>query len=308
MKLLDLFAGTGVGVACESLGIMEYGVEIMPEAVASRNAAGFSTPYNDAWDIEAPEEMGLAFDTMWASPPCQTFSVAGKGVGRKALDEVIDALRGGHWKDISRLRGLAKNSEDDRTALVLVPLAYVRRYLPRYVVLEQVTPVLPVWEAYADEMRELGYSVWTGVLNSAEYGVPQIRKRAYLIARRDGVQAEPPAVVAGVSMKSIRPDQEGLISGTSTTSGGICIPGSKLPRSYRSIDQQAFTATSKVTTQRWYPSMEMVNEREAKMMQSYPADFPIQGGANARRLQIGNAVPPLVAEAVLRMFLPAGDA
>jgi hypothetical protein len=46
---LDLFAGTGWGVACQSLGIHEQGVEIMPEAVASREAAGMETIYRDVW-------------------------------------------------------------------------------------------------------------------------------------------------------------------------------------------------------------------------------------------------------------------
>lgn len=36
MIALDLFAGTGWGVACQALGIEEYGVEIMPEAIATR--------------------------------------------------------------------------------------------------------------------------------------------------------------------------------------------------------------------------------------------------------------------------------
>jgi site-specific DNA-cytosine methylase len=47
---------------------------------------------------------------------------------------------------------------------------------------EQVPSVLPLWEVYADELRRLGWSVWTGVLNAANYRVPQTRERAVLIA------------------------------------------------------------------------------------------------------------------------------
>nr|WP_228513917.1 DNA cytosine methyltransferase [Frondihabitans sp. VKM Ac-2883] len=83
-------------------------------------------------------------------------------------------------------------SLDPRTALVLTPLAHVYRDRPTYVVLEQVTPVLPVWEAYAAVMRELGYSVVTGILNAEQYGVPQTRRRAILVARRDGIDAAMP--------------------------------------------------------------------------------------------------------------------
>jgi DNA (cytosine-5)-methyltransferase 1 len=43
MIALDLFAGTGWGVACQRLGIEEMGVEIMPEARATRAANGMHT-------------------------------------------------------------------------------------------------------------------------------------------------------------------------------------------------------------------------------------------------------------------------
>lgn len=147
--MLDLFAGTGVGVAARDLGIREYGVEIMPEAIASRELAGFQTPYNDAWDIDAPQRLGLDFNTMWASPPCQTYSVAGKGSGRRALDDVLAAIKSERWVDIDDLRALGESVGDERTALVLTPLTYANKYLPRYIALEQVPTVLPVWEEMA---------------------------------------------------------------------------------------------------------------------------------------------------------------
>jgi DNA (cytosine-5)-methyltransferase 1 len=50
--------------------------------------------------------------------------------------------------------------------------------------MEQVREVLPLWQAYAEELRRLGYSAWAGILNAADYGVPQTRMRAILIASR----------------------------------------------------------------------------------------------------------------------------
>ena len=190
IKALDLFAGTGWGVACKRLGIKEAGVENMPEAVATRTANGMETIYNDVWDgLQLTEEQHRKqygpYGLLIASPPCQTFSLAGKGAGRAALDEVLEAIELHAYKDADALLAFGQK-HDMRTALVLTPLAYVFRDMPRLVALEQVPTVLPVWEACAEVMREWGYQVKVQILNAEQYGVPQTRKRAILVARRGG--------------------------------------------------------------------------------------------------------------------------
>lgn len=200
---LDLFAGTGWGVACRWLGIEEYGVDNMKEVIATREANGMPTIFHDVWDgilydeEELPRVKGNprdilnSYNLLIASPPCQTFSMAGKGEGRKALDQVMAAIQAGRYKDAEDLYKLG-NETDPRTALVLTPLTYAYCHRPTYVVLEQVPTVLPVWEAVAGELEKLGYSTVTGILNSEQYGVPQTRKRAILIARKDGKEAVMP--------------------------------------------------------------------------------------------------------------------
>lgn len=190
IKALDLFAGTGWGVACQRLGIKEAGVEIMPEAVATREANGMETIYRDVWDgltltAEQHREQYGSYGLLIASPPCQTFSLAGKGAGRAALDEVLEAIELHAYKDADALKAFGA-AHDMRTALVLSPLAYVWRDRPRLVAMEQVPTVLPVWQACAEVMREWGYEVKVEILNAEQYGVPQTRKRAILVARRGG--------------------------------------------------------------------------------------------------------------------------
>ena len=311
-KVLDLFAGTGVGVGCRNLGVEEYGVEVWDAAVKSRDAAGMTTPYRDAWDIDAAD--GLEFDTLWASPPCQTFSTAGSGSGRKALNDVVTAIRQGRYRNPDLLKTLADEVGDARTALVLIPLAYVWRFRPGYVVFEQVTPVLPVWEETAKVMRDLGYSVWTGILDAADYGVPQNRKRAYLIARRDGRVAKAPAETTPDWVSMYEALGWGLThrpSPTLTSHLGVTRSPTGTQRVYLdAIDAGEFVfrpgvvpEASRVATKgigsQYAPNTINVSSAEGAVLQSYPRDFPFQGTKTEIDLQIGNAVPPRVAEAVL---------
>lgn len=191
MIALDLFAGSGWGVACKWLGIHENGVEIMPEAVATRKAAGMKTIYRDVWDGLLDPSMVPDHDLHISSPPCQTFSAAGNGAGRRALSDVLAAIVEGLHEDPRRLFELTERL-DPKTALVLTPLAHVFRDRPRFVALEQVPSVLPVWHACAEVMRTWGYSVEVAVLNAEQYGVPQTRRRAILVARNDGLPVSLP--------------------------------------------------------------------------------------------------------------------
>lgn len=177
----DLFAGAGGwDLAAAELGIEARGVEIMPEARATRDAAGLVTIHDDVWTF-APDgnaEGGIA------SPPCQTFSTAGKGAGRKALDDVLRGIRDGYVHDLDHLRFLGLEVGDERTALVLTPLHFALTAGYEWLAWEQVPAVLPVWEACAVVLRDHGWHVWTGKLHAEQFGVPQTRKRAVLLASR----------------------------------------------------------------------------------------------------------------------------
>lgn len=381
---LDLFAGTGWGVACQRLGIAEHGVEIMPEARASRDAAGMSTIYADVWDgledrrsPEAEQGLGRWLNAggsaagyrrlLIASPPCQTFSVAGKGSGRKALDDVLKLIPVA--ADPTADLRAAGSGLDDRTALVLTPLAYAVRFKPDFIALEQVPAVLPVWQAIATVLRGLGYSVETDILNAEQYGVPQTRRRAILVARNDGAQAKLPTpthsryytrdpkhfdegVLPWVSMaQALGWAGEALVGfpraadtrGPSVTLEGVeyrerdlrssLHPSQVITEKTRSWKAWGFTDRPAVTVGNAvgrgliggsgakaavvaaiadgtfipsqgdgsnYAAATRITTEEAAVLQAYPREFPFQGTKTKRFLQIGNAVPPLLAERVLK--------
>lgn len=177
----DLFSGAGGwDLAAVELGIHARGVENMKEARATRDAAGLTTIHDDVWTFQPDgKATGLI-----ASPPCQTFSAAGKGSGRKALEDVLRGIRDNYVPSLDHLNFLGEEVGDNRTALVLTPLHFALTGGYEWLAWEQVPTVLPVWEACAEVLRNEGWSVWTGLLHAEQYGVPQTRKRAFLLASR----------------------------------------------------------------------------------------------------------------------------
>ncbi|MET7430641.1 DNA cytosine methyltransferase [Streptomyces flaveolus] len=204
--VLDLFAGPGgLDVAGHALNIPSLGIEWDKSACLTRYAAGLDTLHADVSAVrrESFESLPPEINVLAGGPPCQTYSVAGRGAGRKALEDVkkyIERLMAGEPdKDIDE--DLGKLS-DPRTAMVLEPLRYAiqatkspnREHRPYdVIVLEQVPAVEALWHHYALVLENTGlpdgtkYKVVVDVLDTETYGVPQTRSRAVLIARRAGL-------------------------------------------------------------------------------------------------------------------------
>jgi DNA (cytosine-5)-methyltransferase 1 len=108
-------------------------------------------------------------DLYWLSPPCQLFSRANP----------------------NRTGGTVK--EDISIALKVAVI--IRANKPRMVAIENV-PDYANSKSFARILVHLaaeGYSVTWAVLNAADYGVPQTRRRLILVARLDGVATLPTA-------------------------------------------------------------------------------------------------------------------
>lgn len=117
MNAIDLFAGAGGwDIALRELGVDPLGIEIDPAACATREAAGLRT-INQA-DVSAMSPLAApGCELLIASPPCPTFSSAGKGAGNRLREIIEQALRDqGAGKDTRALRV-------DEAYAVLEPLA-----------------------------------------------------------------------------------------------------------------------------------------------------------------------------------------
>ncbi|MFJ6783578.1 DNA cytosine methyltransferase [Streptomyces yangpuensis] len=175
------------------LGVRDVGLEWDAWACRTRAAAGQLTIRTDVamyptWPLVS-RTAGLI-----ASPPCQAWSMAGKRLGlvdQPLVHQAVADLAVGRDTRAELLTAC----KDVRSLLAAEPMRYLHALHaagePEWIVMEEVPDVLPLWRQYAVILRGWGFSVWTGVLNCADYGVPQTRRRAILLASRTRA-AEPP--------------------------------------------------------------------------------------------------------------------
>lgn len=205
VRILDLFAGPGgLDVAAHFLGFKSVGIEWDRDACETRYAAGLPTFHADVAVMRETRfnEIPKSVDVLAGGPPCQSFSVAGRGSGRAALStvkEFIHRLVSG--EDEARIdQDLHALGVDPRTALVLEPLRWLLKAIEtegrdpyRVIVLEQVPAVLPLWNVYAQLLRSgegrlkgVKYEADCWELKTEQFGIPQTRTRAVLVARLVG--------------------------------------------------------------------------------------------------------------------------
>lgn len=183
-KVLSLYTGAGgLDYGFEAAGFETVGaVEINHDSCETIRANRRSWHVFEGSIFDAPTKVMLAkvgmkcraLDVLIGGPPCQPFSKAG------------------YW-----VRGDSLRLDDPRANTLAAYLRVVEEALPRVFLLENVEGL-----AYSGKDEGLK-SILTGVdainqrtgsnyrpvvkvLNAAEFGVPQLRERAFVIAQRDG--------------------------------------------------------------------------------------------------------------------------
>lgn len=183
--ILDLFAGPGgwdEGLRLLGHPGLVLGIEHDREACATRAAAGHLTIRADVSQYPAERFAGRV-EGIIASPPCQAFSAAGKRGGARDADALRAHLLkcASTWTDPEPPQG---GWVDQRAALVLEPLRWAHAVQPEWLALEQVPLVAKLWQTMAVAFEALGYRTKVEIVQAADYGVPQTRRRAVCLAHR----------------------------------------------------------------------------------------------------------------------------
>lgn len=334
----DGFAGPGGWAeGLRLLGLTEVGLEWDAAACATRVAAGHRMTIR--CDVSAYPTAPFAGRIKVAidSSPCQAWSRAGKGLGlvdQPLVHQAVADLAAGR----DTRADLKAKCLDPRSILAAEPMRWHHDLRPETILMEQVPAVLPLWQQYAQILRGWGYSAWCGILNSADYGVGQARRRAILIASRVR------DVTAPAPTHADHPQGDGLfgprllpwrtmadtlgwgytrrpaptVTGGGTETGGA-EPWSSTSRAAMraAMDNPGHWAWRRpaptVTGTVGHVGGKQVGGHlnlsagEAAALQSFPGGHPFQGNAGQVALQIGNAMPPLLAAHVAAAGLGLRD-
>jgi DNA (cytosine-5)-methyltransferase 1 len=183
-QVLDLFAGAGGWEeGLRPLGLSALGIESERSACETAQTAGHARLQADLSTLD-PQD----FAPVWGlvgSPPCQAYSTAGKGLGAFDKPLVIACAHELAAGNDTREPRLAE-CRDRRSLLTVEPLRFALALRPRWVAFEQVPAVLELWALFAQLLAAHGYQTATGILRTECYGVPQTRRRAFLVASLDG--------------------------------------------------------------------------------------------------------------------------
>lgn len=164
--IATLFSGgEGVGVGAKMAGVFHaWGIEHDDDIANVARSNGFNVLTADVTRCDPHDFESVSL--LHASPPCPNFSVAKAGAAEQE-------------EDVALARATVHFIEVLRPELFTLENVYLYRKSQS-------------WRLIRQTLKRLGYGCKFWHLNSADYGVPQTRKRMIVVARRDGQIPQPP--------------------------------------------------------------------------------------------------------------------
>ena len=162
LTVLELFCGGGLG----AIGFKSAGYEIVKALDIDKNAVkAYHHNFGDYVEQADINEIDIDSlpdtDVIFGGPPCQDFSISGKGAG----------------------------ADGERGKLVWRYLEIIERKQPKAFVFENVKGLIAkrhrlTFDALIEKFNEIGYQISWRIMNAWHYGVAQKRERVFIVGIR----------------------------------------------------------------------------------------------------------------------------
>jgi DNA (cytosine-5)-methyltransferase 1 len=235
-------------------------------------------------------------------------------------------------------KGDAVRSETSRRTAFQV-IRFAKELKPRWIVVENVVH-MRTWKSYEKwmkQLRELGYNLRDQVINAVDHGVPQARRRLFIMCDRERVPSEVKATVrrrktaasvvnknglfkfselrstkrasatlqrAGRALATVGPKKAFLLVYYSSDAAGGWQRLNVPLRTLTTLDRFAYVRPTKRGHE-----MRMLQIPEIKAAMGFPDDYALEYGTRREKVKLlGNAVCPQVMAAVIRTLTLSDDA
>ena len=214
-----------------------------------------------------------------------------------------------------------KDPYDDRANLYKEMVRVAELHKPKLIVAENVKGFMTlnkgsIFKRVKEEIENLGYSVYSSLLNSADYGIPQKRERVIMICVHESIEKEwefpkPTTpnrdVPLSIAVPKLRIEDEKYYFSKRAVEGMKNAKKNMKRGLWQDLSEPCLTITShlaKVSLNSRDPVLlvdpdselyRRFTPREAATIQSFPNSFKFVGSAGDAYRQIGNAIPPVLA-------------
>lgn len=226
-----------------------------------------------------------------------------------------EILLGGFPCQEFSLCGPRKGLESDRGRLYQSMVRYAKHHQPKFVIGENVASLFFLndgWDlrVIIKEFDRVGYRCIQWRLNAADYGVPQNRRRLFLIFVRKDLSVDPQVPSAKFNSKHrsskwaihdlINIDDDRIPNQSQYFKAAVAGRGHGQGDEITPANRPAYTvrANPRSRIQFHYELPRRLTVRECARIQTFPDSFYFAFTATENIRQIGNAVPPLLANAV----------
>ncbi|AHM55796.1 MAG: DNA (cytosine-5-)-methyltransferase [Lachnospiraceae bacterium] len=214
-----------------------------------------------------------------------------------------------------------KDPYDDRANLYKEMVRVAELHKPKLIVAENVKGFMTlnkgsIFKRVKEEIENLGYSVYSSLLNSADYGIPQKRERVIMICVHESIEKEwefpkPTTpnrdVPLSIAVPKLRIEDEKYYFSKRAVEGMKNAKKNMKRGLWQDLSEPCLTITShlaKVSLNSRDPVLlvdpdselyRRFTPREAATIQSFPNSFKFVGSEGDAYRQIGNAIPPVLA-------------